>query len=122
MVVLEYLLQKGAEQWHKSVTPAEVAPYFHNFYMSKKYRKQIDFSNKNTKQLWEYDERGIAKLIAMMPMSKWVAKDGLVAFDGSKFGMAFEVEKKDEQILYVMTKQICEYKMQVYFERKGYKA
>ena len=56
MVVLEYLLQKGEDLWYQPVTPNEVAPYFHQFYMSKNYRKLIDFSNKNTKELWEYNE------------------------------------------------------------------
>lgn len=120
MVVLEYLLQKGPDLWYKPVTPKEVAPYFHHFYMSKNYRKQIDFSNQNTKQLWEYDEAKTANLIANMPMSKWVGKDGLMFFDGENFGVKFEIDKKDEQILHSMTRQICEYKMQVYFERKGY--
>ena len=121
MVVLEYLLQKGSAQWHQSVTPTEVAPYFHHFYMSKNYRKRIDFSSRNTKQLWDYDEQGVAKLIANMPMDKWVGKDGLVTFDGENFAMNFTVESEDEDILHEMTRQLCEYKMQVYFERKGYK-
>lgn len=121
MVVLEYLLQKGENAWYHPVTPNEVAPYFHHFYMSKNYRKQIDFSNKNTKQLWEYDEGKVAQLIANMPMSKWVGDDGLVFFDGERFGINFEVNKEDERILHMMTRQICEYKLQTYFERKGYK-
>lgn len=119
MVVLEYLLQKGPSEWFQPITPKEVAPYFHHFYMSKEYRKQIDFSNKNTKQLWEYDEVKTANLIANMPMSKWVGKDGLVSFDGENFEMTFEVEKSEQEILHMMTRQICEYKMQVYFERKS---
>ena len=121
MVVLDYLLQKGPDLWYKPVTPNEVAPHFHHFYMAKNYRKQIDFSNRNTKQLWDYDEGKVAKLIANMPMSKWVGKDGLVSFDGENFRMNFEVDTKDEKILHIMTRQICEYKVQVYFERKGHK-
>lgn len=120
MVVLEYLLQKGEDLWYQPVTPNEVAPYFHHFYMSKNYRKQIDFSDKNTKELWQYNEEKVAKLIANMPMSKWVGNDGLVFFDGGKFGINFEIEKKHEKILHMMTRQICEYKLQTYFERKGY--
>lgn len=121
MVVLQYLLQKGPADWYLPVTPSEVAPYFHHFFMSKNYRKRIDFSNKTNKQLWEYDENKVASLIARMPMEKWVGRDGLVYFENNEFGMNFEVEKADEAILHQMTRQICEYKMQVYFERKGYK-
>lgn len=119
MVVLEYLLQKGPRDWYEPVTPNEVAPYFHHFYMSKEYRKQADFSNQNTKRLWEYNEDKTASLIAKMPMSKWVGKDQLIFFDGKNFGVNFEINKPDESLLHMITRQICEYKMQVYFERKG---
>lgn len=120
MVVLQYLLDKGPEEWLKPVTPQEVAPYFHSFYMAKEYRKRIDFSNRNTKRLWDYDEDRTANLIAKMPMDKWVGKDGLASFKEGVFRFNIEVEKEDEVILHSMTRQICEYKMHVYFERKGH--
>jgi len=118
MTVLQYLLDKGPNDWLKPVTPEEAAPYFHHFYMSKNYRKTIDFSNKNTKKLWNYDEEKTAKLIAAMPMTKWVGKDDLVYFENGKFGMNFSVEPEDQEILHEMTEQICAYKIQAYFERK----
>ncbi|SHG56168.1 DEAD/DEAH box helicase family protein [Ornithinibacillus halophilus] len=121
MVVLQYLLEKGPEDWFKPVTPIDIAPFFHKFYMEKEYRKQIDFSNKNTKKLWDYNEKGIIKLLSDMPLSKWVGKDDLVFFDGDQFGMNFEVDKEDQESLYKMTQQISEYKLHVYFERKGVK-
>ena len=97
MVVLEYLLQKGENAWYQPVTPNEVAPYFHHFYMSKNYRKQIDFSNKNTKQLWEYDEGKIAQLIANMPMSKWVGDDELVFFVGNDLELILKLIRKTRE-------------------------
>lgn len=121
MVVLKCLLEKGSNKWYEKVTPQEVAPYFHTFYMAKEYRKRIDFSNQNTKRLWDYNEDRVAKLIADMPMSKWIGKDGLITFDGHNFSMNFEIDEQDENILYEMTKQICDYRMHYYFERKGYK-
>ncbi|MFD2043086.1 DEAD/DEAH box helicase family protein [Ornithinibacillus salinisoli] len=121
MVVLQFLLEKGPGQWFKSVAPEEIAPYFHHFYMERTYRKQADFSNKNTKKFWDYNEKGVVKLLSDMPLSKWGGKDELVFFDGERFGMNFDVEEKDQDILHEMTRQICEYKLQVYFERKGYK-
>ncbi|WP_156035964.1 DEAD/DEAH box helicase family protein [Virgibacillus halodenitrificans] len=119
MVVLQYLLDKGPADWLVPVTPEEVAPYFHQFYMEKNYRKQIDFSSKNTKAMWEYDEKKVAKLIADMPMSKWVGKDGLVFFKDGKFGVNFIVNVEDQEILHRMTGEISGYKMQWYFERKS---
>ncbi|WP_067726905.1 DEAD/DEAH box helicase family protein [Oceanobacillus damuensis] len=118
MVVLQYLLDKGPADWLKSVTPEEVAPYFHRFYMEKKYRRNADFSNKNTKKLWDYDEAKVARLIADMPMSKWVGKDELVYFEDNQFGMNFEVDESDREVVHEMTGEICEYKMHWYFERK----
>lgn len=118
MVVLQYLLDKGPSEWLKPVTPEEVAPYFHQFYMEKNYRKQIDFSSKNTKAMWEYNEKKVVRLIADMPMKKWVGKDGLVFFEDGKFGVDFAVDSGDQKILHGMTEEICEYKMQWYFERK----
>lgn len=120
MVVLEFLLNKGPEEWYDPVTPHEVAPYFHKFYMEKEYRKRIDFSSANTKRLWDYDEDRVARLIATMPMDKWVDNDNLVSFDDGIFKINFAVGKEDEAILHSMTKQICDYKMQTYFERKGH--
>nr|WP_223280503.1 DEAD/DEAH box helicase family protein [Virgibacillus halodenitrificans] len=118
MVVLQYLLDKGHSDWLVPVTPEEIAPYFHQFYMEKNYRKQIDFSSKNTKAMWVYDEKKVAKLIAEMPMSKWVGKDDLIFFKNGKFGVNFTVNVEDQEILHGMTGEICDYKMQGYFERK----
>src|SRR5699024_2466049 len=53
MVLLQYILNKGS-QWVEAVTPEEVAPYFHKFYMEKEFRKRIDFSSKFNKAMWDY--------------------------------------------------------------------
>lgn len=122
MVVLQYMLNKGPSNWYKPVTPEEVAPYFHQFYMEKEYRKQIDFSSANTKRLWEYDEARVARLIAQMPMDKWMDKDNdLVLFQDGEFFINFSIKEADEVALHEMTKQICNYRLGFYFERKGYK-
>ncbi|MUV37644.1 DEAD-box ATP-dependent RNA helicase 13 [Lentibacillus sp. JNUCC-1] len=118
MVVLQFLLDKGHADWLQPVTPEEVAPYFHEFYMEKNYRKQIDFSSKNTKAMWQYDEKKVAKLIADMPMSKWVGKDGLIRFEDGQFQINFTVDIEDQEVLHEMTQEICAYKIQWYFERK----
>jgi len=119
MVILQFLLEKGPSDWRKPITPQEAAPYFHQFYMAKSYRKKADFSNANTKKLWKYNEAGIAQLIRKMPMEKWVGKDNLIYFEEDEFSLNFQIAEKDENILHDMTRQICEYKMQIYFERKN---
>src|SRR5699024_6724539 len=107
---------------YKPVTPEEVAPYFHKFYMEKEYRKRIDFSNRNTKKLWDYDEKGVARLIANMTMDKWLDKtNDLIRFEDNEFSINLSMHSEDEKILHEMTRQICEYRIGYYFERKGYK-
>jgi len=48
-------------------------------------------------------------------------KDKLVYFEVKQFGMNFNVDRKGREILHTMTKQLCGYKMQSYFERKKLK-
>src|SRR5699024_12565012 len=95
MVVLEYLLQKGPSDWYLPVTSHEVAPYFHNLFMSKNYRKRIDLSNKTNKQLWEYEENKVASWIARMAMTRWVRPDGLVYLENNELSRNVEAKKGD---------------------------
>ena len=98
MVVLSYMLSRGVKEWTRAVTAEEVAPYFHEFYMSKEYRKKIDFSAKNTQALWKYDEKKVASLIAKMPMTKWAGSSkGLVSFDGERFGLRLRLMKEQRR-------------------------
>lgn len=76
MIVLLYMLERGAEHWLKPVTPSEAAPFFHRYLTEKEYRKRIDFSDAAAKKLWHYNESGVSKLIADMPMSKWASAKG----------------------------------------------
>ncbi len=119
MVILQYMLDKGPDNWLNPIIPSEVALYFHNFYMEKEYRKNIDFSDRSSKKLWDYDEDKVAKLIAQMPMTKWTTgKDNLASFNDNTFRFNIDMKDNDKQILYDMTQQICEYKMHTYFERR----
>ncbi|MCL7748777.1 DEAD/DEAH box helicase family protein [Halalkalibacter alkaliphilus] len=120
MVVLSYMLSRGVEQWFKPVTPVEVASYFHQYYMSETYRKKIDFSAKNTKAMWEYDEGKVARLVAQMPMTKWAnSSKGLVTFDGETFELTFEVDGSSSGKVNEWTREVCEYRLHRYFERKA---
>jgi superfamily II DNA or RNA helicase/HKD family nuclease len=120
MVVLQAMLQRGSSRWHLPITPQEVAPFFHRYLTEKEYRKRIDFSDKETKRLWVYDEEKVSRLIAKMPMTKWSgSSNGLLSFDNNVFSLTFSIEPEDEEILYKWTKEICEYRLHVYFERKN---
>jgi hypothetical protein len=60
MVILLYMLEKGSLDWIKPITAAQ-----------KEYRKRIDFSDSEARNMWEYNKVKVSKLIARMPMSKW---------------------------------------------------
>lgn len=124
MIVLLAMLERGVEEWMTPITPQEVAPFFHQYLMEKEYRKRIDFSDQEAKRLWTYNEAGVSKLIANMPMSKWSgAKGSMTTFDDGRFGLKLEPPQDVEQaeILYKWTRDICLYRLHLHFERRGYR-
>ncbi|WP_031408874.1 DEAD/DEAH box helicase family protein [Geobacillus vulcani] len=120
MVVLKAMLERGPSGWHEPITPQQAAPFFHQYLTEKEYRKRIDFSDGETKCLWEYDEEKVSKLIARMPMTKWSGSSkGLISFVNNVFALQFSIAHEHEEMLYNWTKEICEYRLHVYFERKS---
>lgn len=120
MTVLLYMLQRGVARWTEPVTALEVAPFFHRFYMEKEFRKRIDFSDGESTRLWEYDENKVAKLVATMPMTKWSGSSkGLITFSDGVFKLNFDVMPDDMEMLHAWTKEICEYRLHMHFERRG---
>lgn len=122
MVVLLVMLERGPDNWFRPITPSEVAPFFHQYLTEKEYRKRIDFSDKSSKRLWEYDEKGVSKLIATMPMTKWSGSSkGLISFENDVFTIKIDAVPEDQEVLFDWTKQICEYRLHFHFERKANK-
>ncbi len=121
MVVLNYMLSKGVESWLEPITPVEAAQYFHEFLTARQYRLSADFNDVQGKKLRDYDEKKIADLIARMPMTKWSgsAKEGLVTFDDNLFSLNVSPSNEHKRILYDWTKEIAEYRLHAYFERKA---
>lgn len=120
MVVLAYMLSRGSSRWLEPITPEETAPHFYEYLTSKPYRKRIDFSDKQSRQLLqEYSEQKVASLIAKMPMTKWSGSSkGMMTFDNNQFYVNLEVEPEHEKTLFAWTKEICEYRLHWHFERK----
>jgi len=117
MVVLLYMLERGAERWTEPVTLREVAPFFHRYLTEKEYRKRIDFSDEATRRLWAYDEGG---LIARMPMTKWAGARGSMArFKDRVFSLAEAPAAEHLAVVHPWTREVCEYGLHVHFERRA---
>ncbi|MFD3260749.1 DEAD/DEAH box helicase family protein [Paenibacillus lentus] len=125
MIVLLYMLEKSVIHWCDQVTPEEVAPFFYSYLMEKEYRRRIDFSDKDSRKLWEHNEttqHKLSKLIAEMPMSKWAgAKGSMTRFQNGVFSLAFDVREQDKAILYAWTEDICKFRLHVHFERREHR-
>lgn len=122
MIVLSSMLSKGQEDWLDSITPIQVAPYFHHYLTSKDYRLNIDFTANQKEELLIYNEQKIASLVARMPMSKWRnSSDGLISFNDNTFTIQLSPLLQHEENLYNWTKELCDYRLHVYFERKSLK-
>ncbi|WP_153733166.1 hypothetical protein [Sporosarcina obsidiansis] len=119
MVVLQYMLSRGSANWHKPVTPVEVAPYFHGYLMEKAYRRDVDLADKRGKTLHIYNEAKTANLIADMPMTKWSGSSkGRFLFEDGVFVPQLDVANEHKEVLFKWVKEICEYRLQWYFGRK----
>ena len=122
MILLKYMLTRGPSDWYKPVTAKEVAPFFHAYLMEKPYRRDADLSDKQGKALRTYDEDKIAKLVATMPMTKWSGSSkGKIKFDDGVFSPQIDMEKEHEVVLFDWVKEICEYRLHWYFEKKSEK-
>lgn len=122
MIVLLYMLERGPERWAEPVTSREAALFFHNYLMDKEYRRRIDFSDKDSKRLWEYNETGVSQLIERMPMTKWgSAKGSMTRFEDGVFSLRIEPAPEHRLILHRWTKEICLYRLHHHFERREQK-
>ncbi|SFF05572.1 DEAD/DEAH box helicase family protein [Alteribacillus iranensis] len=119
MVLFDIMLARGEKDMLAPIRPEEAAKAFHHFYMEKEFRRNIDFSDRATKQLWIYDEKRTADLIARMPMTKWAGSSkGMFQFDGEFFSPNIEVKAKHSAALHNMLKEIVDYRLTMYFRRK----
>jgi hypothetical protein len=54
-----------------------------------------------------------------MPMSKWSGSSkGLISFEGGIFDVQLEIPDPLEKDVYEFTREICEYRLHAYFQRK----
>ncbi|WP_281884797.1 DEAD/DEAH box helicase family protein [Paenibacillus sp. YYML68] len=122
MIVLLYMVERGPEQWWRPVTPLEVAPFFHRYLTEKEHRRRIDFSDQDSRKLWDYNEATVSKLIARMPMTKWAeARGSMSTFEDGVFGLRLELAPEHRAIVYQWTRDICLYRLHVHYERKEQK-
>ncbi|KIL51090.1 DNA helicase [Jeotgalibacillus campisalis] len=120
MVLLLAMMERGESEWFKPITATDAAFFFHDYVTAKRYRL-VDFSDKQGKDLIEYNQKKIANLIKNMPMDKWAGSSiGIAMKDGDTFWFELgEVKEEHKRSLYEFTKEICEYRVENYFERKS---
>jgi superfamily II DNA or RNA helicase/HKD family nuclease len=120
MIVLLYMLERGANGWTKPITATEAAPFFYDYLTSKEYRKRIDFSDRESQRLWTYDEKSISQLIARMPMDKWSsAKGSMTSFENGQFSLKIALTPEESKVLHKWTMEICMYRLHLHFERRS---
>jgi len=120
MVLLLAMLERGAERWPQPITAVEAAPFFHRYLTEKEYRRKVDMSDKQSQALLDYNEKKVAALIEEMPMSKWSGSSkGLATFDERGFGFSLDIAVSNREVLYRWTREICEYRLHSYFEKKA---
>lgn len=111
MVVLGAMLERNVLEWFKPITADEIAPFFIQYLTKKPYRAAIDTIDTDIKK--------VTSLIERMPMTKWSdSSKGLLTFEDKVFALSFDVSEEVAAILYDWTKEICEYRLHWYFERK----
>ncbi|SER70311.1 DEAD/DEAH box helicase family protein [Salisediminibacterium halotolerans] len=114
MVVLRCMLARGIDRWLEPATPKEIAPCFYEFLSSTPYRRNdISAGDKDTWNRESLDK--VAKRIADMPMTKF---GGPTAFDGEKLTMDVQLTETANPLVYSWTEEICEFRLETYFERK----
>lgn len=119
MVLLKCMLTRGIEDWFKPFQAIEASACFYNYLWSKKYRRNIDMSEKQQEDLGVFNERKTATLIQNMPMKFWSgSSNNLVKFEDKIFWVDVDFQSEDLEIIYDWTSQICEYRLHTYFEKK----
>ena len=114
MVLLKYMLSRGVNHWYKPTNASEVAPFFMNYLTEKEYRRKIDNIDTNLKK--------VTSLIERMPMTKWSGSSkGLITFENQIFALNFDLEESMNPFIYIWTKEICEFRLHWYFEKKAEK-
>lgn len=114
MVLLKYMLSRGIDHWHKPVKAEEVAPFFADYLTAKEYRRKID--------VIDTDMKKVSSLMERMPMTKWSGSSkGKITFENGFFQLNFDVVESVNEIVFEWTKEICEFRLHWYFEKKGEK-
>ncbi|MEK4715755.1 DEAD/DEAH box helicase family protein [Sporosarcina sp. FSL K6-5500] len=120
MIVLHYMLSRGQDEWLTPVTPEQIAPYFHRYFTEKDYRIRTDFSDNKGKELRIYNEKKITSLLTRMPLSYWSdSSKGLISFLDNVFIIHVTPLAEHAETLFRWTKEICDYRLHAYFERKS---
>jgi len=102
------------------VQAREIVRFFYDYLTAESYRLRAEARDRQTKQLLsQYDEERTARLIREMPMDKWSGSSkGLVAVEREHFSIKLELLPHEREKVFEWTRQICEFRLHHYFERR----
>lgn len=121
MVLLHCMLQRGPQEWYKPLQASELSSCFYDYIWDKKYRRNTEFSTEQQEKFHPYNKKKIVKHIEDNPMKFWSGKgQDLVKFEGGLFWFELDLVEKEQDILYEWTREICEFRLHWYFERKRF--
>jgi hypothetical protein len=122
MVLLAQFLDKGQEKWTNPDNIANISYCFYNYITSKKYRVLKDGNDIEFNRKLGYNEKKVINKIKEMPASKWSnTSNGYVKLDKENNIIHFDIMVDHEYIemIFNWTREICEYRLHEYFERKS---
>ena len=113
MVLLSYMLSRGIDKWNYPVKSEEAVGYYFNFLSSRaSTKKEIQF--KTIKRAKSHLEDN--------PMTHWPDSNSkIISYENGVLSINIDINDSSRQIIYNWTKQICEFRLHWYFERKGEK-
>ena len=111
MVLLKFMLSRGVHHWHEPVIAEDVAPFFVDYLTAREHRRKIDKIDTDLKKA--------ASLIERMPMTKWSGSSkGMITFEDQAFQLNFDLDESMNPIVFEWTKEICDFRLHWYFEKK----
>lgn len=117
MALLQALLQRGPSNWYRPIQVEQLSEQLLQDYRAKKYKQLIE-----KKDFHQMTPQQMTQLMLKNPVHFWSHhKNSFLKVEETTIAFDVEPLPHHERPLYEWVKQICEYRLHVYFERKSEK-